>query len=106
MSYNVEEKNLYKAIQKNEDYKTIDAPITIQHRYLYEDIPTGLVPVSSLGEKFEVDITNSKTIINLASSILNVDFYKAGRTVENLGLEDYDVDEIKYYVENGKELNG
>ena len=102
MSYSVDADNLYDAIQRNEKYKTIDAPTTIHHRYLYEDIPTGLVPISSLGDMLNVDTSNSKIIINLASSILNKDFYKVGRTLENLGLKDFDVDEIIHYIEHGR----
>lgn len=46
---------LYDAIQSNEAYREIYAPETIHHRYVYDDVPTGLVPMVSLGKLLGVD---------------------------------------------------
>jgi opine dehydrogenase len=101
-TYGVKADTLYNALQNNEKYSTIDALTTIQHRYIFEDIPTGLVPIASLGEMLGVDTPNIKLVIEQASSLLDVDFWKIGRTVEKLGLKGLSVDEITKLVEEGK----
>lgn len=100
-TYGVKENNLYDAIQNNPKYRTIDAPKTVHHRYLYEDIPTGLVPVSSLGDMLGVSTPNTRILIEQASSILETNFWECGRTVENLGLKGLHKDQIKTLVNQG-----
>lgn len=76
--------NLFECIQNNESYKEIDAPPTIDCRYIFEDVPNGLVPIESLGKALGVETTNITTIIDLASSVMNKDFRLNGR---NFSLE-------------------
>jgi opine dehydrogenase len=78
--------NLYECIQNNDAYKTIDAPSSLKHRYIFEDIPCGLVPLEAIGIKLHLDMTYTSLIINLASKLLNVDFRKIGRNLECLGI--------------------
>ena len=94
--------NLYEALQNNDKYRTIDAPITLNHRYIFEDIPTGLVPMASLGCAVGVDTPNIKLVIRLASMLTGTDFWKTGRTVENLGLKDLSIREIKDLIRTGR----
>lgn len=101
-TYGIKADTLYDAIHNNEKYGTIDAPTTIQHRYIFEDIPTGLVPIASLGDMLGVDTPNIRLVIDHASSLLDVNFWKIGRTVEKLGLKGLSVDEITKLVEGGK----
>jgi len=101
-AYGVKGNSLYEAIQNNTAYSQIDAPETLQHRYILEDVPTGLVPIASLGALAGVPVPNIMTIISLASKLLGIDFWATGRTVENLGLKGMSVDEVKRIAE-GKE---
>lgn len=78
-SYNIEGDSLYEVIQNNDSYRLIDAPPTLDSRYLFEDIPNGLVPIEFLGKEIGVNTDNISLIIDLASSVLNVDFRKIGR---------------------------
>lgn len=101
-TYGVKGNTIYEAIQNNEKYSEIDAPTTIQHRYIFEDIPTGLVPIASLGEMLGVDTPNINLVIEHASSLLDIDFWEIGRTVEKLGLKGLSVNDIKKLVEEGE----
>lgn len=83
-TYNVKGNNLYECIQNNEAYKTIDAPGSLNHRYIFEDIPCGLVPLEAVGKNLGLAMTNTGIIINLASSLLNTDFRINGRNLQNL----------------------
>ena len=85
-SYPVEGETLYECLQNNEAYRKIDAPATLQHRYLFEDVPCGLVPLEAVGLNYGVDMTHTSLIIDLASRLMKVDFRRTGRNLESLGL--------------------
>ena len=50
-TYHTHGNNLYECLRNNVSYREIDAPHTINHRYLNEDVPCGLVPVEDAGKK-------------------------------------------------------
>lgn len=77
--YGVSGHNLFECIRNNESYKEIDAPPTIYCRYILEDVPNGLVPIENIAIKLGVDTPNITTVINIACSVLNIDFRANGR---------------------------
>ena len=86
-TYQIEGNTLYECIRNNDYYKEIDAPATIHHRYLLEDVPCGLVPLESLG-KFLGEATPYTTlIINLACAVIKTDFRRMGRHITKEALE-------------------
>lgn len=96
---NIKGKNLQEKIKNNPAYYDILAPVSIYSRHLLEDIPTGLLPMSELGNlaKVNVDIMNS--IVTICSSLLMIDFRKSGRTLKSLGIDNLSLSEItKKYV--------
>lgn len=86
-TYNVSGSSLYECIKNNEAYRTIDAPNSLNHRYIYEDIPCGLVPLEAIGIKLGLDMTYTTLVINLACRLLDVDFRKSGRNLDYLNIE-------------------
>ncbi len=76
----------YLMIRSNPTYCGIMAPDTLDHRYLWEDIPTGLVPVSSIGKALNIETRVIDSLIDLANETLGRDFRTEGRTLESLGL--------------------
>lgn len=100
-AYGSSGKNLYEALQNTDAYKTIDAPDKIRHRYIYEDIPTGLVPFSSIGEKIQKQTPHMNAMIELASKITEKNFRQCGRTLENCGVSHMTIDELKHYINCG-----
>lgn len=78
-TYKCEGSNLFECIQNNDSYREIDAPPTIQCRYIFEDVPNGLVPIETLGNELGVKTPNISIIIDLASSVMNKDFRENGR---------------------------
>jgi opine dehydrogenase len=77
--YKTEGDTLYEALQNNVAYTQVLAPCTIHTRYIYEDIETGLVPLSILARELGLENKAMDSIINLASMLYNYDFYKNGR---------------------------
>ena len=78
-AYNVEGESIYECIQNNVSYRGIDAPLSIEHRYLDEDVPNGLVPVEYLGKCLGVDVSTISQIIDLANLMRGVDYRDLGR---------------------------
>lgn len=79
-TYHTSGTNLYERLQNNQYYKDIDAPLTINHRYIEEDVPMGLVPLESMGRIYGVPTPNATLVIDLANAIMEKDYRKIGRT--------------------------
>lgn len=88
-TYLVTGKNLYECIRNNEAYREIDAPPTINSRYIFEDVPNGLVPVETMGIEYGVPTPNITTIINLACSVMDADYRTTGRKFTSTQLSEY-----------------
>jgi opine dehydrogenase len=99
-SYGVVGQNLYQALQVATNYQGITAPLLSdvedkkRLRYVIEDVPTGLVPVSELGKKFGVETPAIDMIISLADVLFDADFRASGRNLDQLGLRDRSTEEI------------
>lgn len=70
---------IYDNLQTNRYYEKIDAPPTLQCRYLDEDVPNGLVPLEDCGRRCGVPTPMISMIIDLASAVRQVDYRKQGR---------------------------
>ena len=83
-TYDIEGKSLYEVIQNNAAYATISAPRSLDHRYIMEDIPTGLVPLEAVGKELGLEMQAISLIIDLASALMEIDFRKEGRNLHEL----------------------
>ena len=101
-AYDVIGSNLYEAIHNNAGYQGIYAPPSIMNRYILEDVPMSLVPISSFGKMFNLDTPIIDAVVYLANAMLGRDFWREGRTVKSLGLEGRSLKEILRYVEEGE----
>ena len=80
---------------------TMKGPSNLQDRYITEDVPYGLVFMSSLGDMLHVPTHTMKSVINLFSVINQVDYFKDGRTVEKLGIAGSNVDTLNKFLNEG-----
>ena len=78
-TYNVEGTDLYECIKNNIAYREIDAPPSLDSRYIYEDVPNGLVPMEYVGRQLNVETKYITNIIDLANGVYGFDFRKTGR---------------------------
>jgi len=92
---------LYEVLTRNPAYRNIKAPSNLQVRYIFEDVPYGLVPLASIGDYLEVSTTYSKSFVNLSSSLSGVNYWREGITFEKMNLEGLNVDEIDRFLEKG-----
>jgi len=80
---------------------SIKGPQSLNDRYIKEDIPFGLVPMSELGKKLGVPTPIIDSIISLGSIICDEDFWTTGRRLKDLGLDEMNKDGILRYIEQG-----
>jgi opine dehydrogenase len=102
MAYNSAGEDLHEAIHNQPGYYGINAPSTLNHRYIFEDVPMSLVPIASLGERYGVSVRGMESIIRLACFIHRTDYWRRGRTVEKLGLSQLSVNELTQFVNEGE----
>jgi opine dehydrogenase len=103
MAYNAVGGDLHEAIQNQPGYYGIQAPATLSHRYITEDVPMSLVPIASLGQQYGVSVRGMDSIIRLACIIHRTDYLRRGRTPQLLGIENWSVSELTRYVMEGVE---
>ena len=101
LAYDTSGVDLHEAIHNQPGYYGIKAPTTLNHRYIFEDVPMSLVPIASLGKRYGVSVRGMESIIQIASIIHRTDYWRRGRTVEKLGLEQWDVSELTRFVQDG-----
>ncbi len=77
----------YEAFHQSEPDRWIKAPPSLDHRFLNEDVPYGLVPLSELGRLAGVPTPTMDALIHLASVAMDRDYRAEGLTLERMGLE-------------------
>jgi opine dehydrogenase len=73
-------------LRTNPAYDEILAPESLSSRLLTEDLPTGLVPLHSLGTAVGVPMPLTRALVDLGGALLERDFWTEGRTLVSLGL--------------------
>lgn len=86
--------DLRSAMRANLGYRGIQAPHRMDMRYLTEEVPCSLVPMSSIGKKFGVAVPLMDCLITMACAMNDHDYIGEGRTVERLGIADMDLKQI------------
>src|SRR5207302_1154871 len=82
--------NLQAAVGGNPAYVGIKAPATLQHRYLLEDVPTGLIPLIELGTAAGLSLPALDGLLQKARSALGGEAWERPRTLAALGLDRLD----------------
>ena len=101
MAYDATGQDLTEAIHNQPGYRGIMAPRTMHHRYLFEDVPMSLVPMVALGQRYGVSVSGMDSIIRLACFVHRTDYWRQGRTLDKMGIEQWSVSELTRYVHEG-----
>jgi opine dehydrogenase len=101
LAYDATGEDLNEAIHNQPGYYGIKAPSTLNHRYIFEDVPMSLVPIAALGQHFGVSVRGMDSIIRLACIIHRTDYWRRGRTLEKLGIDKLSVSELTQFVMEG-----
>jgi len=101
LTYDAVGADLCSAIQATTSYAGIKAPRTIDHRYIWEDVPMSLVPMASIAAMYGVPTPAIDFTIDLANLMHGKDYRAGGRTVRTLGIEGLSVEELHRLVTEG-----
>ncbi len=101
MAYDAIGEDLHEAIHNQPGYYGIKAPPTLNHRYIFEDVPMSLVPIASIGQRYGVSVQAMDSIIRIASIIHRTDYWRRGRTIDKLGIDNLSVGELTAFVNEG-----
>lgn len=85
--YGISAENLHSAYQQNTAFRGIMAPKTMSHRFLFEDVPAGMVPLSALGKLTGIPTPAMDAIITLSCIVAGKNYWSVGRSLNQLGLE-------------------
>lgn len=94
----IQGQTLYDRIHSNPAYAGIAAPRSLDTRYVLEDVPTGLVPIASLGRLAGLEMRTIGGLVDVASAVYRRDFWREGRNLERLGVAGHSVDEAKALI--------
>ncbi len=83
-TYGLGGESLYQVIQANNAYFTIDAPPNMMHRYIFEDIPCGLVPLEVAGKLLGIETPVVTMILDFATHLMERNFRAEGRNLDFL----------------------
>jgi len=90
--------NLVETLSSSNILTSLKAPGVVNHRWMTEDISYGIYTWSLIGKKFEVPTGTMNNIIELGSTLLNTDLREDSRNLDDLGIENLSLDEIKKII--------
>lgn len=90
-----------KAVFESYKISSPPGPYSFDNRYVTEDVPMGLVLLSSLGKKLGINMPECNRLIEICGGILTRDFFKEGRTLTSLGLNKLSKEDLLHFLEVG-----
>ena len=91
----------YKACQESEANKFIKAPPSLDHRYMHEDIGSGLLPIAELGRLAGVPTPITDAHVTLSEAMMGRDYHAEGVNLEKMGLDGKTIEQVLDYVTRG-----
>lgn len=81
---------------------TVKSPPALAHRYIYEDVGFGLVPMTELARLAAVPSPAMDALITLANISLGEDLRQTGLTLEKMGIAGKKASELSRFAETGE----
>jgi len=60
------------------------SPLSLNHRYVTEDVPYGLVPLLALAKLYGIKLPNIESVVTIFSTIMRTDYYQRGMNFNGL----------------------
>lgn len=104
--YGVREANLVATCRRltydaDGPYQATGTPASLDHKYIAEDAPVGLVPMSALGAAAGVPTPAIDALIEIVRQMTGKDFAAEARTLDRLGLAGLDAPQIRRIMAEG-----
>ena len=82
-------------------FRSLEGPLTMGDRYIFEDAQNGATFLSSLGDQIGSPAPIARALVTVASAINGTDYYGEGRTMEKMGLAGKTAEEINKFLYEG-----
>lgn len=93
---------VYECIQGSTDiFLPLEGPNDLNGRYLAEDAPLSLLAMASIGRAAGVPTPLMDSVVNLAAALKNENYWETGRTLEKIGLNNKNIEEMKTFLQEG-----
>jgi opine dehydrogenase len=104
--YSVREASLVQTCRRltyNSDgpYQATGTPNSLDHKFITEDVPTGLIPMSALGAAAGVPTPVIDALVEVVRTMTGRDFTDEARTLARLGVDMMSADEIRRVMDEG-----
>ena len=104
--YGVREASLVETCRRltyNSDgpYQATGTPVSLDHKFITEDVPTGLIPMSALGVAAGMPTPAIDALVEIARRMTGRDFAAEARTLARLGLSGMAASEIGRVMNEG-----
>ena len=76
-------------------------PNSLEDRYLTEDVPFGLIPLSELAKLVNKKIPLIDALITIASFLIGTDYWTKGRNFASLGVENLSLSQLRRFLLEG-----
>jgi len=105
-AYDVREANLVKTFERltydpDGPYVANKAAATLDHKYIVEDVPTGLMPMQELGSATGIPTPAIDALVQIVRFMTGRNFAAEARTLARLGLADLNAAQIRDVVRDG-----
>ena len=95
--------NSYDSYHNSYSFNLAIGPTTLSSRYLTEDAPFSMVPLSSLANALGMKTPLMDAIASLGGALMQTDYWAEGRTIKHLGMEGMTLEEMKRFLDVGYE---
>jgi opine dehydrogenase len=92
---------LREVMSTNPVYEIDWAPKSLEHRFLTEDIPFGMVPMERMGKYVGQPTPKTTAVIEISNALLDRDLRKDARDLDALGLAEMSPEELKTFFDEG-----
>ena len=92
----------YDVFHNSQPNRWIKAPATIDHRFLNEDVPYGLVAIAELGTVADVPTPCADAVIEIASIVAGRPYRRDGLTRDRMGIGSMTVSQVTTLLRTGQ----
>ena len=85
----------------NPIYPTSKLPTTLDHRYLTEDIPFGLIPLQQILLKYNIPCPTITSVVKLIETMTGKQYAPVARTLDSLGIGELSTEALLHLANEG-----
>lgn len=93
--------NQFEKLIEDPGLHKIKGPADMNHRYITEDCPMGLVALTAFGDLLGIPTPVCKATVTFISQITGINYFKEGRNLERLGISGLSLQQLTRLLDEG-----